>query len=86
MEGKVLGTFEFLQHYLETPEKLMNYNKYCLVSMLCSLIGAATIAVGFYSAMWGKSNEVMNIEDSGIPGLDSSTDNVPLLQNKSMDV
>ncbi|XP_057495051.1 WAT1-related protein At3g28050-like isoform X1 [Actinidia eriantha] len=51
-----------------------------------SVIGAATIAVGFYSVMWGKFNEVMNIEDSGIPGLDSSTDNVPLLQNKSMDV
>ncbi|GFY88315.1 hypothetical protein Acr_06g0002550 [Actinidia rufa] len=51
-----------------------------------SVIGAATIAVGFYSVMWGKSNEVMNIEDSGIPGLDSSTDNIPLLQNKSMDV
>uniref|UniRef100_A0A5B6ZRN0 WAT1-related protein n=1 Tax=Davidia involucrata TaxID=16924 RepID=A0A5B6ZRN0_DAVIN len=58
---------------------------------LGSVIGAAIIALGFYSVIWGKAEEEKIIEekvveDSAIHGFDSSTEKIPLLQNKSMEV
>ncbi|THG10801.1 hypothetical protein TEA_001185 [Camellia sinensis var. sinensis] len=51
-----------------------------------SVIGAVTIALGLYAVMWGKANEVQIIEENVISRVDSSSDKVPLLQNKSMEV
>ncbi|KAA8529538.1 hypothetical protein F0562_033663 [Nyssa sinensis] len=58
---------------------------------LGSLIGTAVIALGFYSVMWGKAEEEKIVEekiveDGAICGFDSSTERVPLLQNKNMEV
>lgn len=50
--------------------------------MVDSVIGAALIALGFYSVLWGKAEEAKMVEDgSGISQLDSSPDQVPLLRN-----
>ncbi|KAI8528360.1 hypothetical protein RHMOL_Rhmol12G0143700 [Rhododendron molle] len=47
-----------------------------------SVIGAALIALGFYSVLWGKAEEAKMVDDgSGISQLDSSPDQVPLLRN-----
>ncbi|KAA8533118.1 hypothetical protein F0562_033349 [Nyssa sinensis] len=46
-----------------------------------SVIGAAIIALGFYSVMWGKAKEERTVDDNGTE--DSSSHEVPLLQNKS---
>ncbi|KAH7859270.1 hypothetical protein Vadar_033911 [Vaccinium darrowii] len=47
-----------------------------------SVIGAAIIALGFYSVLWGKAEEVNMVEDIVISGFDSSPDEeVPLLRN-----
>ncbi|KAL7171424.1 hypothetical protein ACSBR2_036140 [Camellia fascicularis] len=51
-----------------------------------SVIGAIIIALGLYSVMWGKAKEVEIIENSIICKVNSSADEVPLLQNKSIDV
>ncbi|XP_028072581.1 WAT1-related protein At3g28050-like isoform X2 [Camellia sinensis] len=51
-----------------------------------SVIGAVIIALGLYAVMWGKANEVQIIEENVISRVDSSSDKVPLLQNKSMEV
>ncbi|KAK9277489.1 hypothetical protein L1049_007033 [Liquidambar formosana] len=53
---------------------------------LGSVIGAATIALGFYSVVWGKAEEEKVAEDSRISSSGSSSHKVPLLQNKSMEV
>ena len=50
--------------------------------MLCSLIGAVLIVVGFYFVMWGKATEEKVVE-RGVKHLESSCHNVPLLQNKT---
>ncbi|KAA8529537.1 hypothetical protein F0562_033664 [Nyssa sinensis] len=48
-----------------------------------SVIGAATIALGFYSVMWGKAKEEKTIVDNEMcGGSDSSSHEVPLLRNK----
>ncbi|KAF5940152.1 hypothetical protein HYC85_021319 [Camellia sinensis] len=41
---------------------------------------------GNVAVMWGKANEVQIIEENVISRVDSSSDKVPLLQNKSMEV
>lgn len=51
---------------------------------LGSVIGAAIIAFGFYTVMWGKAKE--EIEDMTTSGIDSSSHKDPLLQNKSTQV
>ncbi|CAL5421380.1 unnamed protein product [Camellia sinensis] len=51
-----------------------------------SVIGAIIIALGLYSVMWGKAKEVEIIENSFICRINSSSEEVPLLQNKSIDV
>ncbi|CAL5418983.1 unnamed protein product [Camellia sinensis] len=51
-----------------------------------SVIGAIIIALGLYSVMWGKAKEVDIIENSFICRINSSSEEVPLLQNKSIDV
>ncbi|CAL5421381.1 unnamed protein product [Camellia sinensis] len=51
-----------------------------------SVIGAVIIALGLYAVMWGKANEVQIIEENVISRVDSSSDKVPPLQNKSMEV
>uniref|UniRef100_A0A5B6ZV73 WAT1-related protein n=2 Tax=Davidia involucrata TaxID=16924 RepID=A0A5B6ZV73_DAVIN len=53
---------------------------------LGSVIGAAIIALGFYSVMWGKAAQEKIVEDSAVCGFDSSTDKLPLLQNRSVEV
>ncbi|CAL5421379.1 unnamed protein product [Camellia sinensis] len=50
-----------------------------------SVIGAVIIALGLYAVMWGKAIEVQIIEENVISRVDSSSDKVPLLQNKSME-
>ncbi|CAL5418982.1 unnamed protein product [Camellia sinensis] len=41
--------------------------------------------IGLYAVMWEKANEVQIIEENVISRVDSSSDKVPLLQNKSME-
>jgi len=48
------------------------------------VVGAAVIATGFYSVIWGKAQEEKRVEDTGISDLGSFASKVPLLQNKSM--
>ena len=62
----------------ELKRPWFNYN------VLCSVIGAAIIAFGFYTVMWGKARE--EIEDMTTSGIDSSSHKDPLLQNKSTQV
>ncbi|KAK2994098.1 hypothetical protein RJ640_024362 [Escallonia rubra] len=45
---------------------------------LGSVIGAVIIALGFYTVMWGKAKE-KNTEADTVCGLESSTENTPLL-------
>ncbi|KAK3223270.1 hypothetical protein Dsin_010295 [Dipteronia sinensis] len=49
---------------------------------LGSLIGAIIIVAGFYSVMWGKAKEENTIEHSDVGSLKSSSEKVPLLNNK----
>lgn len=51
--------------------------------MFCSVVGAAIIAIGFYTVMWGKDKEETLLEDVPAHGMESSSHNVPLLQNKT---
>lgn len=48
--------------------------------MFCSVIGAAVIATGFYSVIWGKAQEEKRVEDTGISDLGSFASKVPFLQ------
>ncbi|KAJ9709043.1 hypothetical protein PVL29_000834 [Vitis rotundifolia] len=50
---------------------------------LGSVVAAAIIAVGFYTVMWGKAREETLLEDVPAHGMESSSHNVPLLQNKT---
>ncbi|XP_059656019.1 WAT1-related protein At5g40240-like isoform X2 [Cornus florida] len=51
-----------------------------------SVIGAAIIAIGFYSVMWGKAREEKTIEGNELSDCDSSSSTkVPFLQNKCME-
>ncbi|KAL5552942.1 hypothetical protein UlMin_040343 [Ulmus minor] len=50
---------------------------------LGSLVGAAVIIIGFYGVMWGKAKEQKAGEISEEGSLESSSENVPLLQNKN---
>uniref|UniRef100_A0A2N9ITJ4 WAT1-related protein n=1 Tax=Fagus sylvatica TaxID=28930 RepID=A0A2N9ITJ4_FAGSY len=49
---------------------------------LGSLVGAIIIVTGFYAVMWGTAKEDKMGGDAGVESLDSSSQNVPLLQNK----
>ncbi|XP_059656021.1 WAT1-related protein At3g28050-like [Cornus florida] len=49
-----------------------------------SVIGAVIIALGFYSVMWGKTEEEKIVEDNSLCDIDACTDKVPLLQTKGM--
>lgn len=53
-----------------------------------SLIGATVIVMGFYAVVWGKSKEEEKaIEGSGVgESLASSSDKIPLLQDKASSV
>ncbi|XP_044491441.1 WAT1-related protein At3g28050-like isoform X2 [Mangifera indica] len=48
---------------------------------LGSLVGAATIALGFYAVIWGQAQEKLRVDDNGIGSFKSSSQKVPLLQN-----
>lgn len=51
------------------------------IFVLCSLVGATIISVGFYTVMWGKLKEEMG-DDCEVHGLESPpTNKVPLLQS-----
>lgn len=52
----------------------------------CSMIGAVIIVTGFYAVMWGKANEEeKSREDNGLDSSKSSSETVPLLQNRTED-
>ncbi|XP_037495623.1 WAT1-related protein At5g40210 [Jatropha curcas] len=52
-----------------------------------SVIGGIIIALGFYTVIWGKSQEEkMNEEGKGNPNLESSSHKIPLLRNNSSDL
>ncbi|RVX10515.1 WAT1-related protein [Vitis vinifera] len=50
------------------------------------VIGAAIIALGFYTVVWGKAKEEKMAEDIAACGVNTSSHRVPLLQNKSTEV
>ncbi|KAJ0095863.1 hypothetical protein Patl1_16201 [Pistacia atlantica] len=50
---------------------------------LGSLVGAATIALGFYAVIWGQAQEKLMVDDNEICSFKSSSQKVPLLQNKA---
>ncbi|XP_057495924.1 WAT1-related protein At3g28050-like isoform X1 [Actinidia eriantha] len=52
-----------------------------VVLPLGSLVGSIVIVIGFYSVMWGKAKEQKVIEGNGVSGLESSSEEAPLLQN-----
>lgn len=54
--------------------------------MVRSAIGAATIVVGFYAAVWGQAQEKKMVEDCPTNSHESSSPRVPLLHNKSSQV
>ncbi|KAF6159880.1 hypothetical protein GIB67_032964 [Kingdonia uniflora] len=51
-----------------------------------SVVGSIVIALGFYAVMWGKAKEEKMNEDNEFCSLESSTQNVPLLRNKDIDI
>ncbi|KAK6931089.1 EamA domain [Dillenia turbinata] len=51
-----------------------------------SIFGAATIALGFYSVIWGQSKQEKVCQELRLCGSESSSNKVPLLQNKSINV
>ncbi|GKV22829.1 hypothetical protein SLEP1_g32651 [Rubroshorea leprosula] len=54
---------------------------------LGSMIGAIIIVTGFYAVIWGKANEEeKSSEDNGLESSKSSSETVPLLQNKTEDM
>ncbi|XP_022726180.1 WAT1-related protein At5g40240-like isoform X4 [Durio zibethinus] len=55
-----------------------------LGDVLClgSVIGAIIIVTGFYAVLWGKAKEEKMGEESGVESLESSSQKVPLLQNR----
>ena len=55
---------------------------------MCSVIGAAVIAFGFYAVIWGQTQEEKTIGNRGVCCSDSesSSSKVPLLQNKGLDI
>ncbi|XP_022726178.1 WAT1-related protein At5g40240-like isoform X2 [Durio zibethinus] len=58
-----------------------------LGDVLClgSVIGAIIIVTGFYAVLWGKAKEEKMGEESGVESLESSSQKVPLLQNRIED-
>ncbi|GLT50304.1 hypothetical protein SLA2020_237970 [Shorea laevis] len=53
---------------------------------LGSLINAIIIVIGFYAIIWGKANEKeKSKEESGLQSFKSSSEKVPLLQNRIED-
>ncbi|XP_062159606.1 WAT1-related protein At3g28050-like isoform X3 [Alnus glutinosa] len=59
-----------------------------LGDVLClgSVIGAAVTVVGFYAVMWGKANEEKMYKDSGVASFGSSSEKIPLLQNRMEEI
>ncbi|GKV14471.1 hypothetical protein SLEP1_g25350 [Rubroshorea leprosula] len=54
---------------------------------LGSLIGAIIIVTGFYAVIWGKANEEeKSREESGLGSFKSSSEKVPLLQDRIEDI
>ncbi|KAF6159879.1 hypothetical protein GIB67_032963 [Kingdonia uniflora] len=51
-----------------------------------SVVGAIVIAFGFYAVMWGKAKEEKMSQENEICSLESSSQNIPLLRNKYIDV
>ncbi|KAL9423971.1 hypothetical protein AB3S75_035958 [Citrus x aurantiifolia] len=51
---------------------------------LGSVVGATIVAFGFYSVIWGQSEEEKMVDDKDIDSLKSSSPKVPLLQTKSI--
>lgn len=57
-------------------------NNWSSILLVCSVLGAATIAAGFYAVIWGQAQEEKKVEEAGISSLGSCK--APLLENKSM--
>ncbi|KAH7852894.1 hypothetical protein Vadar_030625 [Vaccinium darrowii] len=49
---------------------------------LGSVVGAVIIALGFYTVMWGKAKEKKLVPENEISCFESSSERIPLLQNK----
>lgn len=55
--------------------------------MMCSVVGAAIIVLGFYAVLWGQAQEEVVIEHHPITSShESSSPNAPLLQNNGTEV
>jgi hypothetical protein len=54
--------------------------------MMCSLVGAAIIVLGFYAVIWGQAQEEKVVEDHQISSYEQSSPRAPLLQNKGTEV
>ena len=65
---------------------IKDYYDYDSILLLCSLIGATVIALGFYAVIWGQAHEEKTIENRGICSFESSSAKVPLLENKGLDI
>lgn len=63
---------------------ILNY--YGSILLLCSVIGAAVIALGFYAVIWGQAQEDKTIGNRGVCCSESCSPKVPLLQNKGLDI
>ena len=64
---------------------IKDYYDYDSILLLCSLIGATVIALGFYAVIWGQAQE-KTIENRGICSFESSSAKVPLLENEGLDI
>lgn len=54
--------------------------------LLCSVIGAIVIALGFYAVLWGKTKEEKLVENRGVHNSESPPETTtPLLANNVMD-
>ena len=67
-------------------QNIKDYYDYDSILLLCSLIGATVIALGFYAVIWGQAQEEKTIENGGICSFELSSAKVPLLENKGLDI
>ena len=85
-------SFVTSQYILLFDKQKLSSFAHCLISkfalILCSVVGAGVIALGFYAVIWGQAKEDKNkVEDSNkCHSFESSSHTVPLLQDKTMEI
>lgn len=67
-----------MEQLLNTEKRWLNDLLYCYE---CSMIGSLTIAIGFYTVMWGQIKEREMVMDNGYGSLESAS----LLKTNSSD-